>query len=151
MNNKGQLELRKMIYWVIVILMLSMALIAFAMATSTFKSRFTQTPLSVKAELMVLRFTNNPDCFAYQGLVTERTFSGVIDLKKFNSETLHKCYLTSGTKEFNFLLNLTKTGKIVKNKAYYYKDDLILNKYVLVKKGDKIERDTLKIHVQKVT
>lgn len=125
----------------------------FGFVLVTYSSRATAVPTQLQAELISLRFTNNPDCFAYVDENTGRVYSGIIDLKKFNEENMDRCYKTGdlqGLYSFNFRLNLTTSRKEVVSDRYRYHDDFSILKEVLIKENNKLRKDQMVIYVQKI-
>lgn len=154
MNKKGVsiLGVRYQIYFVFFIIAITIFLFTFVYILNDYRNRLTAFPVELEAETLALRFLNNPDCFAYQDEITKRVYPRVIDLKKFNQKTINSCYPLNkekGFKEKNFELNLVEHKTKLQTNNYYQRNDLIFTKLVLVKKGDKIEPDTLIINVQK--
>lgn len=142
---------RKNIYWMIAGFVIAMVMIAYVMIIGGYKARLTEVPKEIKSELISLRFVNNPDCFAYEDLVTKRVFPFSIDLKKFKEEKrMDGCYLTEkekGYKTFNFKLSLANYGSVQTNN--YFEAPQSQKEYdVLVWNGNLFERDTLLIEVQ---
>ncbi|MEW5896785.1 MAG: hypothetical protein AB1668_03785 [Nanoarchaeota archaeon] len=119
----------------------------------TYSNKATAVPAQLQAELVSLRFTNNPHCFAYVDENTGRVYSDIIDLKKFNEDNMNNCYKTGdlqGLYSFNFRLNLTASRKGVVSDKYRYHDDFSLLKEVLVKEEGKLKKDQMVIYVQKI-
>ena len=106
MNRKAQFEVaRKTIYWMIAGFLIVVIIFAFALMIATYKNRLTYVPPQLKADFIALRFTNIPECFAYQDLITKRVYPGVIDINKFDETRLFKCYHTdpvTGNQDYNF-------------------------------------------------
>ena len=152
MNTKAQFDVaRKAIYWMIAGIIIAVIVLAFALVIGSYRSQMTQTPAKLKAELVALRFVNIPECFALVDSSGSKAHSGIIDLNKFNQETLNKCYFTEpekGTKDFNFRLKLENSGEEVMTNNYFHKDDFTLFKEVLVKRQYSLVKDRLIIYVQ---
>ncbi len=152
MNRKAQFEpARKTIYWMMVGVVITIVVIAFAMIMASYKNKLTYVPEKLRAELISLRFVDAPECFAYQDSITGRVYPGTIDLSKFDNKTLFDCYHTEkekGYKDYNFRLFLVGENKTLRTNNYFYKDDFTLFKSVLVKKGEQLVNDELRIYVQ---
>lgn len=154
MNSKAQFDVaRKTIYWMIAGFIIAMVVLAFAITLGSYRSRLTEVPPRVQAELIALRFANNPDCFAFvdehTGVVSPKT----MDLQKFTAERLNQCYSTDpekGFKTFNFRLKLESTGEELLTNNYFHqdKDDLTIFKDVLVMNDGRLHKDRLIIYVQ---
>jgi len=133
--------------------MITIVIFVFALILGGHKANLMSVPLDVKAELISLRFTNSPECFAYQDNVSKVVFPGIIDLEKFNKTTLERCYSTEGIggiKTLNFRLELQNTNLKLLTDNYYSADvtDSTIFKEVLVKYENGLEKDTLAIYVQ---
>jgi hypothetical protein len=152
-GNKAQFSVaRKMIFWMMAGVIITGVVFSFAIIVATYKNKLTQVPPSLEAELTALRFTNNPNCFAYLG-PTGKIHSGTIELTKFNVEQMDKCYLTDrseGFKKLNFKLKLAGLEKEVVTNNYFdfQNNDLTIFKEVLVWDGEKFNKDRLIIYVQ---
>ena len=146
MNQKAQFEIRKTIYWTITTTVITIMIFAFAMQLVKFQKDLTKIPPQLQAEYTSLRFINSPDCFAYNE--GERTYPGIVDIKKFKTDILNKCYPVKD-RNFNFGLKLKKERKELRTTHYYVNNrDFTLTKNVLIKKGEKTTPDLLEIAVQ---
>lgn len=143
---------RKTIYWGISMLIISIIVLAYVFIIVGYKERLTVYPPELIAELLSLRFTNAPECFAHQDPVTKQTILGTIDLSKFTIERLNKCYSTNqetGHREMNFHLQLASDPeKSVATNNYYNVDHFTLRRDVLVYNEGKVQKDELLIYVQ---
>ncbi len=154
MNRKAQFDVaRKTIYWMIAGFVIAMVVLAFALTIGNYRNRLTEIPPKIQAELIALRFTSNPDCFALTDEHTSVVSPGILDLHKFNTEKLNQCYFTEpakGFKTFNFRLKLESTGEELLTNNYFHqdRDDLTLFKEVLVLRDGQLVHDTLIIYVQ---
>lgn len=137
---------RKMIYWAIAAVVITIVVIAFTLIIANYKSTLTKVPPKLRAELIALRFVNAPGCFAYQDEITGRIYPGVIDLSKFNEETMNKCYQSESIKNFNFQLVLD--DKTLETDEWKHVTDFTLFKEVLVKEREELKPVILKIYVQ---
>lgn len=151
-NRKGQVLMESVFMLVAMVVFVGLFLwLGFVFVT--YSNRATAVPSQLQAELVSLRFTNNPDCFAYVDENTGRIYSGIIDLNKFNEEKMNSCYKTGdlqGLFSFNFRLNLTESRKEVVSDRYRYRDDFSILKEVLVKEDNKLRKDQMVIYVQKI-
>ena len=123
---------------------------AFAALLSMIESSSVLVPRELKGELISLRFSNSPDCFAFQDENNGRIYSGIIDLIKFNENQLNfNCYnLDKGTaaQQYNFKLSLQNQGSSIETKMYAEgTDTFIIRKGVLVKNGNFFSKDILTI------
>lgn len=154
MNRQAQFDVaRKTIYWMIAGFIIAMVVLAFAVTLGNYRSRLTEVPPKIRAELIALRFTNNPDCFAFVDEKTGVVSPGTIDPEKFTREQLDRCYRTEqekGFKIFNFRLTLESTGEELLTNNYFHqdRDDLTIFKEVLVVKDQRFVKDRLIIYVQ---
>ncbi len=148
-NKRGNLDIaRKTIFWLVLIMMVTGMTFAFAALLSMIESSTVLVPRELKGELISLRFSNSPDCFAFQDENNGRIYPGIIDFNKFNDNQLNfNCYnLDSGTaaRQYNFKITLQDLGNSIQTKMYAEGTDIfIIKKGVLVKQGDFFTKDVL--------
>tara|TARA_Y100000310_G_scaffold344364_1_gene456773 strand:- start:13411 stop:13905 length:495 start_codon:yes stop_codon:yes gene_type:complete len=146
-NKKGDFETSlTSIFWLVMIFVITIVVIAFFLIISSYQQNVVSVPSELQAELISLRFTNIPECFAYH--INNVTQAGVIDLQKFNDEQMLKCYQTENKKTYNFRLRLKETKREVLSNNYRSKDDFTIFKNVLVRDGNQLKKDKLIIYVQ---
>lgn len=149
MTEEGIFDVaRKLMFWTITLFKITIVILIFAFIIGGYKNKLTKVPSELQAELITLRFINNPDCFAaeQQGVV----MPGVIDLEKFTKERLQACYMTEpreGIKTFNFRLEL-KNGKTILTDNYFHNSKFVLQQEVLVLQDGKLTKDQLIVQVQ---
>jgi len=149
MTEEGIFDVaRKLMFWTIAIFMITIVIFTFAFVIGGYKNKLIKVPSELQAELIALRFTNSPDCFAAEqrGVV----LAGVIDAAKFTKESLQACYNTEPrerVKTFNFRLEL-KNGKMILTDNYFHNDKFVLQKEVLVLQDGQLKNDQLIVHVQ---
>lgn len=98
---------RKSIFWMIAAFLIAIVTITFTSVLIRYDNNATFLPTEMKAESIAVRFTNIPECFAYQDPTTKRVYPNVIDSSKFTVEHLEQsCYHTSGHNEINFKILL---------------------------------------------
>lgn len=156
LNKKGESGFepaKKSIFWIFAGILITLLILAFVMVVVSYTNDLTSVPPKLKAELISLRFTNSPECFAYQDKETGRVYPGVIDLDKFSSDQLDQvCYSPdkkTGHYTYNFAFELeNQPGKIIKTNNYFYHDEFTLSREVLVKDKSLFTKDVLKIYVQ---
>lgn len=160
MNKKAQFDVaRKSIYWMLAGIVITMAILAFAIILSSYQSKVTTVPPELRAELISLRFINTPECFTYQDPVTGRIFPGVIDVAKFTQERVDQCYRTKkekGFKDFNFGLALegytplNAQGQLqpLRTNNFFNQVDFTLYRPVLVRAGSETTVSRMIIYVQ---
>ncbi len=152
MDKKGQFSYaRKAIFWTVILVVITMIILFFAFMVANYKNSLADVPPKLRAELISLRFTNIPECFAFQE--SGKTMPNVIDLEKFNEEQMNKCYRTAGSegiKTINFRLTLVESGEEIITDKYFHHDKpgFIINKEVLVWKNGELVKDLLRIFVQ---
>ncbi len=144
---------RKNIYWMIAGIIIAMVVLTLGLTLGGYTSKLTKVPAKVQAEIIALRFTHLPDCFALEinGVHNGVQRAGTIELAKFTTERMNACYFTEeekGFKTFNFRLQLKNAGKEVASNNYFHHDAFTLQKEVLVWDGGEFIPDTLLIHVQ---
>jgi len=148
----------KTIYWMIASVMIAVILLAFSLILVKYKNNLTYVSPKLEASLIAMRFTNIPECFAYEDPETDRVYPGIIDLSKFNPEQMEKCYKTSSAKEINFKLRLENKGIEVITDKYYNnpaqnnigaaQGPFLLPLKVMVKDYNTVSEDTLHFEVQ---
>ena len=149
MTEEGIFDVaRKLMFWTITLFKITIVILIFAFIIGGYKNKLTKVPSELQAELITLRFINNPDCFVaeQQGVV----MPGVIDLEKFTKERLQACYTTEpreGIKTFNFRLEL-KNGKTILTDNYFHNSKFVLQQEVLVLQDGKLTKDQLIVQVQ---
>lgn len=153
MNKKAQFDVaRKTIYWMIAGFVITLIVLGFVLVLGNFKGRVASVPPELNAEFISLRFTNIPECFAYQDHETNKVYPGIIDLTKFTDERMEEyCYKTdenNGHNDFNFGLELVQTKKKIKTNNYYQAPQFTLKRKVLVNDGKKVYEDELLIDTQ---
>ncbi len=158
MNRKAQFDVaRKTIYWMIIGFVITMIVLGVALIFGSYRSKLTQVPDEIPAQLIALRFDSFSECFAFIDPVTidpatmQGIQSGFIDLQKFTAEQLNLCYHTEqnkGFKTYNFRLRLEKTGTEIITNNYFHNDDFELHQEVLLYDKGALRKDTLLIYVQ---
>ncbi len=153
MNRKAQIfeTARKSVYWLIISVVLTAVMMSFAYIVADYKNQLTQIPPEIQAELSVLRFINNPDCFALQNSLSLRVNPGIIDLEKFNDQRFLTCYplpLQTGHQLQNFRLHLLEADIQIKTKDYANRDQFSIDKEVLTSQDGNLRKDHLIIYVQ---
>ena len=131
---------------------LGFSVFLFVETANTFILEDIEIPKNVEEHILIERFLNSPECFAYQD-ETGRTYNKVIDLNKFKSQSqIDKCITTQGSK-FAFKLILDVTGSNEKFyistsnwlERFYFKEE---QRNVLVYTDDKINSEKLTIYTQ---
>ena len=150
MNKKGQFDVaRKTIYWTIAAFVVTVVIFAYALVVASYINNLSKVPPEVHAELIALRFTNLPECFAYHYQETNKVFPGVIDFTKFYNPQFLTCYdPQDGLMQYNFRLKLATLGNEITTNNYFNKDDFTIFKEVLVRKDGELLKDQLLIYVQ---
>lgn len=141
-----------LIFFAVMMFAVTLLVFTFVFLLNSYERGLTAVPGKFQAELVSLRFANNPDCFAYQDQESKRVFPGIIDLGKFNEQQLSACYATdeqSGKDDLNFRLQLeSNLGHSVKTNNYFNADKFTIVKNVVVKDGNSFKPDKLFIYVQ---
>jgi len=153
LSKKAQFDFtRKTIYLMIAGFIITVVVIAYVFVIAGYNAKLTYVDPKLRAEILTLRFANNPECFAYQHPDTKITTPGTIDLVKFTPPQLYNCYhteKTEGFRDFNFKLVLEHQQTEIMTNNYFNKNDFTLYKEVLVRTTDgKIIKDRLIIYVQ---
>ena len=152
-NKKAQSELsEKVIFWVIMMVLVTFLIIFFTFIIQGYKTNLYSMPDELKAQAIVLRFTDNPSCFAYQDEFTEEVYTGVIDLEKFTDEIVGKCYDPGDTDSISYLnfgFELPNQKLSAKTKQYYDFAHFTFHKVVFIKNETDIVPGQLKVYVSK--
>jgi hypothetical protein len=152
MNKKAEFNAaRKTIYWAIAGIVITIFVLGLAILLANHVNQLTKTSPKLKAEYIALRFTNIPECFAYEDKSSGKVHPGIIDLDKFNRKQMDQCYFTEeekGFQEYNFGLSLKEEKINLSTNNFFNNIDFTLSKKVVVKKGDHFLEDTLLIYVQ---
>ena len=160
MTEEGSFDIAtKSIYWMVAGFVILMLMMGFLFIVGNYKAQLLHIPEELQAEFISLRFTNIPECFAYQDPLSGRVYPGVIDLGKsseddpgkFTEEQMQKCYPVpeeNGYKELNFELELRELGKKIKSSDYYRVAAFTQERKVKVKEGNEFKSDTLIIRTQ---
>jgi len=143
---------RKQIFFLIIGFVMTIVIIGATMMMVSYKNRLTATPEDLEAELVILRFFNNPECFAYQDQDSGRVYVNTIDLEKFQEQgRIENCYSPEqekGYQDYNFRLELSGSGVNITTNNYYNKNDFTLFKNVLVVDNGNFKEEVLAVYVQ---
>lgn len=153
MNKKAQDIFdvtKKSVFWMFMGLIIAMIILTFAYFLVNYQGDITEIPPELQAEFIMLRFTENADCFAYQDEFTGRVYPGVIDLDKFTKERLDSCYSTGedGRYDINFQLTLSVFNETIAADNFYNVVDSTVKKTVLVRTEENDTIATLTIEIQ---
>ena len=152
MSEEGSFDIAtKSVYWMIAGFVILMLVLVFAILMVNYKAKLLHVPEELQAQFISLRFTQIPECFAYQDPRSERVYPGVIDISKFTEEQMKKCYPVpeeNGYKEINFELELKNAGNKIRSSDYYKNERFRREMQVLVKEGKNYKKDTLVIKTQ---
>ena len=140
-----------MLYYMMASIILVMIIFGFASIVSNWQIQAAHYPDEIKAEAIAMRFTQNPDCFAFEQEKSGKVYSGIIDLSKFNQKRMDECYFTgeNGKEHFQFELYLEEYDKkVLSDHKYVNIIDNTIKKKVLVYDEGKLIPSTLFIYVQ---
>ncbi len=142
---------RKIFFYMIAGVIITVIILAYAIVLAGYKSNLTEVPPKLQATLIIERFVNNPDCFAYQIDSGTTYLSDSIDLEKFNELQLNHCYLTdseTGYQGLNFEFILSEEGKSIKTNNFFQREDFVIVKPITLWDGTMLRKSTLIIRVQ---
>ncbi len=152
MNKKAQQEIAvKSLFFPLIIFVIIIVIMAFFWMIANYTGKLAEIPPELKAELISLRFTNTPECFAYENVEVGRVYPGIIDLDKFNQEQLNNCYLTEserGYTDYNFGITLKEQNINLLTNNYFNTVSFTIYKDVIVRDGNHLFKDQLIIYVQ---
>ena len=120
-----------------------------------FAAKQVQIPKGVEESILIERFYNSPDCFAYKDEEIGITYQKIIDLDKFrNQDAINKC-ISHNNLKFAFKLELedteskektiTATPNWIDNSKYS-----LIQKSVFIYHNDNVKNGKLSIFVQNV-
>lgn len=97
---------KKPTYLIIALFIVTVIFIVFGFTIYGMASSMAKHPEETEINVLLSRFFNSPECFAYHDEDTGRTYMGIIDLKKFTEENINFCYPTDNyeLRSFRFLL-----------------------------------------------
>ncbi|MBU1204688.1 MAG: hypothetical protein KKE93_02150 [Nanoarchaeota archaeon] len=102
----GYLLGKKPMYFLAVLFYLAFAFLFFSFFISYNITSTNAIPANVETTVLINRFLNSPDCFAYEDGETGRAYHGIIDIKKFDDDKISKCYSTNKDKSYSFRFEL---------------------------------------------
>ena len=143
---------KKPAYYIIVLLFLVISFMLFGSIIMSEVSLSNSIPNNVDTTVLVNRFLNSDDCFAYKDNETGRIYPGIIDIKKFNEDTLKECYNAGSnynSKSFKFIIK----GSGIEEKTIFTinwgaRKFSQVSQYVLIYNKGKISKANLLIAVQ---
>ncbi|MDD5086357.1 MAG: hypothetical protein PHV16_01265, partial [Candidatus Nanoarchaeia archaeon] len=91
-KGNGYILGKKPVYFIIVLFFLTASFLLFGFIILTSVSNSNTIPPNTKITIMINRFLNSPECFAYMDDETGRVYPGIVDLKKLNDNQIAKCY-----------------------------------------------------------
>jgi len=150
MNKKGTEVVEKAIFWTIMMSLITILIVFFVFAMQGYREKLYELPGEFEGEFISSRFLASSDCLAYQDNFTSEVYSGVIDLEKFTSEQIQKCYYTGeeeGYKYFNFELTLPEFNRSIETNDYFNYAHFTYHKNVLVWDGIEFVSTKMLIYV----
>ena len=115
-RGSGYILGKKPMYFIILLICLTISFLLFNFAIMREISSTTVIPDNLEITILINRFLNSPDCLVYQDKETGRTYPGVINLEKFNGQTLEKCYSTEDNDLKAFKLTLESLNPDITSK-----------------------------------
>ncbi|HJN56348.1 MAG: hypothetical protein QF436_03105 [Candidatus Woesearchaeota archaeon] len=109
--KKGAMVMTEWPFWMMFIVAVGITTVVVVYIGNFFVTEAAEIPAKVEEELIILpRFFNLPECFAYEGNSSVRT--GIIDLSKFKQETFEdgRCFPRSKVK-YGYSLSLEIPGR----------------------------------------
>jgi hypothetical protein len=106
----GYLLGKKPMYFLAVLFYLTFAFLFFSFFISSNITSANTIPANVKTTVLINRFLNSPDCFAYVDEETGRAYPGIIDIKKFDDDKMSKCYSTNDDNSYSFRFELENSS-----------------------------------------
>ncbi len=99
---------KKPTYYVVIFFFLTISFMLFGFLIISEVSSSSSIPDNARTTVLINRFLNSEDCFAYKDSETGRVYPGIIDIEKFNENNLEKCYYAEkkyDSKSFRLTLN----------------------------------------------
>ena len=150
MNRKGTATEEVIIFVIFGFIALGLVVALFTTIVQ-YNSKATEWPLETQAELVALRFVNNPACFAASDEVNGRIISNSIDILKFTEQQLKQCYPETEVRAIQFKILLEGEQKEIRTPEYHGLISTTLFKEVLVWENGRFHKDKLLIYVQKIS
>ncbi|MFW9876295.1 MAG: hypothetical protein ACFFG0_24630 [Candidatus Thorarchaeota archaeon] len=97
-------------FWMVFTIILGFTALFFLWIITPFATKTAEIPEGVEAYILMQRFTNSPNCFAYLD-GTGRVYQKMIDLEKFTDENMKICYQTEDKEIPAFKLTLSIPGQ----------------------------------------
>lgn len=141
-NKKGMAYIvgKKPTYFIIALFILTLIFIIYGFAISGIASSLASYPEETEIDVIVSRFFNSPECFAYHDEDAGITYMGVIDLNKFKDENLNFCYPVgnSDVRSFRLLLKSPELEleKTIETKNFLGGKTTMIYPVVIYYKGD---------------
>lgn len=137
----------------VIVLGISLAILLIIMNILILRS--TLIPKNVEEFILIERFYNSPNCFAYQDENSWRVYSKLIDLEKFrNKEIMQRCFPSTNFKyAFKFELEyIENQEKVITSTPNWVEisNFRLEQKNVLVYFNNKIKNAKLSIFIQNV-
>lgn len=107
LGKKADISGRKMIFYIVVAILLSVALLFVVIIVPSRNSQISEIPFGVENDILIERFVSSPYCFIFQDKDTKRSFPLLIDRQRFTQENIEQCYGSDSTNTKGFRLTLT--------------------------------------------
>ncbi len=154
LNSKKATELwipSTMLFLIIFVVVLGFSMVAFYMIANSFISRNLEAPGQVEKYILVERFYNSPECFAYKD-DSGRTYHNLIDSIKFKNNVMNSC-ISANNYKYAFKLELEEQGnferKVVTTSNWIEGIKFeIETKNILVYSDNKIKNAKLLVYIQ---
>jgi len=145
---------KKPTYFIVALFFLTIVFLVFGFTIQGMASSFAQHSDETETSVLLSRFLNSPECFAYFDEETGRAYMGVIDLNKFNEENLMNCYPIDDYdfRSFKFSLesdDLNLKIKPIETKNFGSKRTTTISWPIVIYKKGKFYRGKLLIATQK--
>ena len=94
-------------FWILFAIMIGFSAVIMLWIIIPFIAKTAEIPEGVEAYILMQRFTNSPNCFAYVEENTGKVYQKLIDWERFNDGSMNKCYQTDDKEVIAFKLTLT--------------------------------------------
>ncbi|MAG29121.1 hypothetical protein CL632_03190, partial [bacterium] len=106
-NKKASIAGRKVIFYIYAAIAIAISFLFLVWIVPTSKSEIAIIPPNLENYLVSQRFFSSPECFAFQDEIPDEVHPRMIDLEKFNEDSLNSCYdaINTDVKAYQLTLN----------------------------------------------
>lgn len=139
-------------FWIIFLLVTSITTIIMVWIITSWLTDISEIPDGVEDRIIIDRFLNSNECFAYFDEDTGRTFQNVIDWNKLTEKQMQNCYQSLQLSNYAYKIELSFGEETKKLPSPNYSEGKIirerLNADVFIKSGENYIEGKVFINVQ---